>query len=165
MHHIKKWAQSVHSSRSYSKNKVPYQLTPEERYPTFRAKIDLQNFINWGKKYIWGDLPLQMEFNEPIRGVKVMNFNISHVETWNVPVTYWWKMTVCFLANFSKTAERNKTLFTGIQVRLKLSSNQQTDQKSDHSTRRYSNIKVPYQMTKMTHFGSCFSTITNNHSL
>ena len=91
MHHIKKWAQSVHSSRSYSKNKVPYQLTPEERYPTFRAKIDLQNFIKWGKKYIWGDLPLQMVFNEPIRGVKVRNFNISHVETWNVPVTYWWK--------------------------------------------------------------------------
>ena len=48
----------------------------------------------------------------------------------------------------SKTAEGNKTLFTGIQVRLMLSSNQQTDQKSVHSTRRYSNIKVPYQMTK-----------------
>ena len=75
------------------------------------------------------------------------------------------KGTVCFLANFSKTAERNKTQFTGIQVRLKLSSNQQTDQKLVHSTRRYSNIKVPYQMAKMTHFGSCFCTITDNHSL
>ena len=75
------------------------------------------------------------------------------------------KMTVCFLANFSKTAERNKTLFTGIQVRLKLSSNQQTDQKSVHSTRRNSNINVPYQMAKMTHFGSCFCTITDKDSL
>ena len=74
------------------------------------------------------------------------------------------KLTVCFLANFSKTAERNKTLFTGIQVRLKLSLNQQTDRKSVHSTRRYFNIKVPYQMLKLTYFGSCFCTITNNHS-
>ena len=67
-------------------------------------------------------------------------------------------MEVCVLANFSKTAERNKTLFTGIQVRLKLSSNQQTDQKSVHSTRRYSNIKVPYQMTKSPKYGSCFAS-------
>ena len=68
-------------------------------------------------------------------------------------------MEVCVLANFSKTAERNKTLFTGIQVRLKLSSNQQTDQKSVHSTRRYSNIKVPYQMSKLTKYGSCNAKI------
>ena len=54
------------------------------------------------------------------------------------------KIEVCVLANFSKTAERNKTLFTGTEVRLKLSSNQQTDQKSVYSTRRYSNINVPY---------------------
>ena len=58
------------------------------------------------------------------------------------------KMEVCVLVNFSKTAERNKTLFTGIQVRLKLKSNQQTNQKSVRSTWRYSNIKVPYQMAK-----------------
>ena len=44
-------------------------------------------------------------------------------------------MTVCVEANFSKTAERNKTPFTGIQVLLKLSSNQNTDQKSVHSMR------------------------------
>ena len=54
------------------------------------------------------------------------------------------KIAVCVLANFSKTAEKNKTPFTGIQAGLKLSSNQQTDRKSVHSTRSYSNIKVPY---------------------
>ena len=113
MHHFKKWAQSVHSSRSYSKNKVPYQLTPEERYPTFRAKIDLQNFIKWGVKYIWGDLPLQMEFNEPIRGVKVKNFNISHVETWNVPVTYWWNWPyVSWPISRKRLRETKRTLDT-----------------------------------------------------
>ena len=42
-------------------------------------------------------------------------------------------MTVCVEANFSKTAEINKTPFTEIKVRLKLSSMQQTDQKSVHS--------------------------------
>ena len=68
-------------------------------------------------------------------------------------------MTVCVEANFSKTAERNKTPFTGIQVLLKLSSNQQTDQKSVYSTRRYSNINVPYQMSKSTKYGSCVAKI------
>ena len=70
-------------------------------------------------------------------------------------------MTVCVEASFSKTAERNKTPITGIQVLLKLSSNQQTDRKSVHSTRRYSNIKVPYQMTKMTHFRVLFPNTTH----
>ena len=130
-----------------------------------RVKIDPLDLGKPHTKYIWGDSPLQMEFNEPIRAVKASIFNIWHVETWNVPVTKRSKMTVCVEANFSKTAERNKTPFTGIQVLLKLSSNQKSDQKLVHSTRRYSNIKVPYQMTKMTHFVSGFSTITNNHSL
>ena len=53
--------------------------------------------------------------------------------------------------------DSHKTPFTGIQVRLTLSSNQQTDQKSVHSTRRCSNIKVPYQMSKLTKYGSCFA--------
>ena len=69
------------------------------------------------------------------------------------------KMEVCVLANFSKTAERNKTPFTGIQVRLKLSSNQQTDQKLVHSTRRYCNIKVPYQMPKEAEYSVCRAKI------
>ena len=68
-------------------------------------------------------------------------------------------MEVCVLANFSKTAERNKTPFTEIQERLTLSSNQQIDQKSVHSTRRYSNINVPYQMSKLTQYGSGFAKI------
>ena len=69
------------------------------------------------------------------------------------------KIEVCVLANFSKTAERNKTLFTGIQVRLKLSSNQQTNQKSVHSTWRYSNINVPYQMAKEAEYSVCRAKI------
>ena len=54
-HHIKKWAQSVQCSRSYSKNKVPYQLTPEERYATFRAKTDLLNYGKRPIKHIWAE--------------------------------------------------------------------------------------------------------------
>ena len=65
------------------------------------------------------------------------------------------KMEVCVLANFSKTAERNKTLFTGIQVRLKLSTNQ----KLVHSTWRYSNINVPYQMAKEAECSVCRAKI------
>ena len=54
---------------------------------TCRVKIDPLDLGKPYKKYIWGDSPLQMEFNEPIRTLKVINFNISHVETRNVPVT------------------------------------------------------------------------------
>ena len=138
----------MHSSRSYSKIKVPYQMTPEERYTTFRAKIDLQNFIKWHIKYIWQQSTLSDERNGQTTGSKFACFvglTCTYTQGTGHELA---KMEVCVLANFSKTAARNKTLFTGIQVRLKLSSNQQTDQKSVHSTRRNSNIKVPYQMTK-----------------
>ena len=60
------------------------------------------------------------------------------------------KIGVSIQANFSKKTERKETPLTGIQVRLKLSSNQETDQKSVYSTTRYFNIKVPYEMIKMT---------------
>ena len=39
----------MHSRRSYSKKKVPYQTTLEERYTTSRAKIE---HLNLGKRYI-----------------------------------------------------------------------------------------------------------------
>ena len=54
---------------------------------TCRVKIDPLDLKKPYTKYIWEDSPLQMEFNEPIFAVKVINFNVSHVETWNVPVT------------------------------------------------------------------------------
>ena len=60
---------------------------------------------------------------------------------------------------FLENGRKNKTPFTWVQVRLTLSSNQQTDQKSVHSTRRYSNINVPYQMIKMDKYGSRFAKI------
>ena len=44
-HHIKKWAQSVHFSRSYSNNKVPYQMPKKAKWHLFRAKIDYLNYI------------------------------------------------------------------------------------------------------------------------
>ena len=136
----------MHSSRSYSKIKVPYQMNPEERYTSFRAKIDLQNFIKWHNKYIWQQSTLSDERNGQTTGSKFACFvglTCTYTQGTGHELA---KKEVCVLANFSKTAGRNITLFTGIQVRLKLSSNQQTDQKSVHSTRRNSNIKVPYQM-------------------
>ena len=155
----------MHSSRSYSKNKVPYQMAPEERYARFRAKTDLLNDIKWPVKYIWGQSPLLNESNEPTIESKTANFDGETCTYTKCTGHEMVKMEVCVLANFSKTAERNKTLFTGIQVRLNLSSNQQTDQKSVYSTRRYSNIKVPYQMSKVTRYGSCFAKIHHLDSI
>ena len=47
-----------------AKKKVPYQLTPEEGYSIFGAKIDLLNYIKWGVKYIWQQSALSNESNE-----------------------------------------------------------------------------------------------------
>ena len=46
-----------------------------------RVKIGPLELGKPNTKYILGDSPLQMEFNEPFPAVKVINFNISHVET------------------------------------------------------------------------------------
>ena len=54
---------------------------------TCRVKIGPLDLGKPYTTYIWGDSPLQMEFNETIPAVKVINFIISHVETRNVPVT------------------------------------------------------------------------------
>ena len=48
---------------------------------TCRVKIDPLDLGKSYTKYIWGDSPLQMGFNEPIPAVKVINFTISHIET------------------------------------------------------------------------------------
>ena len=74
-------------------------------------------------------------------------------------------MTVCVEANFSKTAERNKTLFTEIQVRLRLSSNQKTDRKSVHSTKRYFKVNVRYQMTHFDYRVSSFAKIEHLNTI
>ena len=54
---------------------------------TCRVKIDPLDHRKPYTKYIWGESPLQMEFNAPIRAVKTIIFNISQVEARNVPVT------------------------------------------------------------------------------
>ena len=58
MHHIKKWAQSVLSSRSYSNYIVPYQMPKKARWQLFRAKIDYLNYIKCHIKFIWRYSPL-----------------------------------------------------------------------------------------------------------
>ena len=57
-HHIKKWARLVHSRRSYSKKKVPYQTTLEERYTTSRAKIEHLYIIKRYIKYTYSESTL-----------------------------------------------------------------------------------------------------------
>ena len=57
-HHLKKWAQSVHSSRSNSNYKVRYQMTNKAWWPDFRAKFDHLNSVKCYGKYIWGYSPL-----------------------------------------------------------------------------------------------------------
>ena len=54
---------------------------------TCRVKMDPLDRRKPYIKYIRGESPLQMKFNAPIRAVKTTIFNISQVETRNVPVT------------------------------------------------------------------------------
>ena len=125
-------------------------MPKKERYAIFRAKIDNLNYIKRPAKYTWGwgQSPLLNESNYPTIEPEIANFDGVTCRYTKCTGHELVKMEVCVLAEFSKTAERNKTPNKRIQVRLTLSSNKQTAQKVVHSTRRYSNINVPYQMTK-----------------
>ena len=158
-HQLKKWAQSVHSRRSHSKRYVPCQMTKKARWPDFRAKFDLLNSEKYYRNYIWEQLQLSDNCNELTMESKWASFGGLTCRYTKRTGHEMVKMGVYVLNNFSKTAEKNKTQNTGIQVRLKLSSDQQTDQKAVHSTWNYSNINVPYQMTKLDKYGSCFAKI------
>ena len=75
--YIKKWAQSVHSSRSYSKITVPYQMSLEERYTTFRAKIEHLNITKRYIKYTYSESTLDGLFKILIFSNTVQSFKIS----------------------------------------------------------------------------------------
>ena len=49
-------------------------MTLEERYATFRAKIDLLNYGKRTIKHIWAESSLSGESKEPIRGAKFVIF-------------------------------------------------------------------------------------------
>ena len=74
---LKKWAQSVYSSRSYSKNKVPYQITIEERYIPFRAKIEHLNLWKRYIKYTYSESTLDGLFRTLILLTEVTKFKAS----------------------------------------------------------------------------------------
>ena len=123
-HYIKKWVQSVHSSRSYSKNKVPYQITLEERYTTFRAKIDQQNIRKRYIKYTYSESTLDGLFKTLIF---LTHFKASRCQNdGGGGVTRWWqpllalKSRASLLANFSKTAEQKTTPLIQFEALLEI---------------------------------------------
>ena len=105
-HHIKKWTQSVHSSRSYSKKKVPYQMTMEERYTTSRAKIEHLNHRKWYIKYTYSESAWNGLFKTLIFQNTVQNFKVTKRCQPLVSTSSGAKTRASLLANFSKTAEQ-----------------------------------------------------------
>ena len=114
-----------------------------------RSKIDHLNYKKSPIKRIRRQRPLSDKYSELTIESKIASFDGVTCRYTKCTRHELVKMEVCVLANFSKTADRNKTLFTRIKVRFRLNSNLQTDQKSVHSTTRYFNINVTYQMTKI----------------
>ena len=74
---LQKWTQSVYSSRSYSKNKVPYQMTIEERSITFRAQTEHLNIWKRYIKYIYSESTLDGLFKTLILSPEVTKFKAS----------------------------------------------------------------------------------------
>ena len=56
-------------------------MTPEERYSTFRAKIDHLDYVKLHTKYIWGDSPLTEDFKTLNFHNIVQSFKVSLVST------------------------------------------------------------------------------------
>ena len=70
----------------------------------------------------------------------------------------WGKSPGQFLENCWK----NKTLYAENKLRLKLSSNQQTDKILVLPRKRFFNIKVPHQMAKWVNIRALFRYVINN---
>ena len=90
-------------------------MNPEQRYNTFRAKIDLLNYIKRHVKYIWGQFPWSDESNKPSIESKIASFEGVTCRYTKCTGHDLVKMEVCVLTNSTETAERNQTPFTGIQ--------------------------------------------------
>ena len=111
-HHIKKWTQSVHSSRSYSKNKVPYQMTKKHGDLTFRAKFDRLNSVKCYGKYIWGYSPLTedsktLTFIPQISCFVVPKFGSSRIAQ-NFDLFQIWSLITFWLGQFGKPTKHCK---------------------------------------------------------
>ena len=135
----------MHSSRSYSKNKVPYQITLEERYTTFRAKIEHQNIRKRYIKYTYTESTLDGLFKTFIF---LTHFKASRCQ--NGGVTRWCqpllalKSRASLLANFSQTAERKTTPLVQFEALLEIRIILKNE---PNSSRSYIKNKVPYQLT------------------
>ena len=55
---------SIHSTTSYSKVNVRYQMTKKLEYSGCRAKIRHLHLLKWYKKYIWEHSPYSDEARE-----------------------------------------------------------------------------------------------------
>ena len=57
-------SKSIHSTTSYSKVNVLYQMTKKAEYSGCRAKIRHMHLLKWYKKYIWEHSPYSNEAEE-----------------------------------------------------------------------------------------------------
>ena len=149
----------MHFSRSYSKNKVPYQVTLEERYTTFRAKIEHLNITKRSIKYTYSESTIDEQFNTLILPPEVTKFKGSKRAPSTGTLLHRVKIGAPVLANFSKTAERNGTRPISKQSLAQAGSNKKKSSKSIHSTTSYSKVKVPYQITKKPGYSGCRAKI------
>ena len=125
---VKISSKSVYLTTRHCKVKVPYQSRQKRVEVTCIPKID---HLNYGKrpikhKHILGEFSLSGQSRKPILGAKFVFFvrlTSTYTKSTGQEMA---KMGVCV----SKMAEKkNKTPFTGIQVRLTLSTNQKNRSK------------------------------------
>ena len=127
-HHIKKKPNHCILQRVIAKKKVPYQMSLEERYITFRAKIEHQNNRKRYIKCTYSESTSEVLFKTLLF---VVQFKASRCQ-WSI-LASGAKIEGKLLANFSKMAEQ-KTLSTALaEIRIILNEAQ-----SVHSTRSYS---------------------------
>ena len=133
----------MHFSRSYSKNKVPYQVPLEERNTTFRAKIEHLNITKRYIKYTYSESTLDEQFKTLILSPEVTKFQALKRVPSTGTLLHLVKIGAHILANFSKTAERNGTRPISKQSLAQAGSNRKKSSKSVRSTTSYSKGTVP----------------------
>ena len=152
---VKISSKSVHHTTRYCKVKVPYQSREKRGEMTCRSKIDHLNYGKRPLKHIWGHFALSGKSKEPILGAKFVFFvglTCTYTKCTGHEMV---KMGVCV----SKLAEKKQKAVNRDPSMAHAESTSKSRSKLVHFTRRYSNLKVPYQMTNIDKYGSCFAKI------
>ena len=137
----------MHSSRNYSKNNVPYQMTLEEMYMTFRGKIEHLNHRKRYRKYTYSESTLVQFFKTLMFTRTFMKFRLQKVSR---PDGHPLLGSKCGQVPWPISQKRlnEENALSAVCITAWDTHDIKKWAQSVHCRRSYSKNKVPYQIAK-----------------